>query len=206
MLKKFISTMLTLAMLCSFSIVPSAATSIQNKWSETVDFGDQVITYTHYDSEDTHFIEFQDNGKLSIVATDSSSGEVRLNGDLIAIRPTTSEISPQSNLFSLFSTKATRQWVLYDTDYSDITTQVINIATWTALLAGLLGVAASTTAVKDIAKKAVEDGLPTIYYEAKMYYIDPVTTSRPVTANYYTFYKNKNYTGKIGSYDCRYKL
>lgn len=39
-----------------------------------------------------------------------------------------------------------------------------------------------------------------------MYYIDPVTTSRPVTANYYTFYKNKNYTGKIGSYDYRYKL
>ena len=90
--------------------------------------------------------------------------------------------------------------------HSDIKTDAITAAGWAAAIAALLGVPVSSSAVKAIAKTAVAAALPTIYYKVESYYINPVTASRPKTAHYYTFYKNKNNNEKIGSYDFRYKL
>lgn len=46
-------------------------------------------------------------------------------------------------------------------------------------------------------------GVGIVYIEEAIYYQDPIIGNRPKTATNYIFYKNANYTGRVGNYDQR---
>ena len=196
MIKKIISALLVFSIATSFALVPTFAVN-ENTTSYTAIIEGQEITYTVYQSEQRRYVNYVENGKAHSVIYDFSSGCLTLDGTLVCSSITLEDMQLSPGV----STNATYTWKYYETTYGDLTSSVISVASWTALIVGLVGVAVPVAT--EIAEKLFAKHIPTVYYKRLHYYKDPIITSRPETASVYMFYSDAEYDDYIGTIDMR---
>ncbi|MCU9810120.1 hypothetical protein LEQ06_19445 [Paraclostridium sp. AKS46] len=171
-----------------------------NSYDEIVNIDGQNIKYSHYDRGDLSYLTFNDGSDSIVITTNNVTGEIRLNDEYVTTRP-------QDNSASLNDSKistARASWVKFNTKYSNLVSSVLSAASWAGIIASLMGVPVGLPIIAQIAKQLASDHLGIVYYIKDEYYLNPVTGSRPTTANTYKYYKNSNYTGYLGMYDGRY--
>lgn len=213
MFKKIISFVLSTSLMFGLSLIPNTVfadnlksenqVNSDNSYSEIVNIDGQDIKYLHYDRGDLSYLTFNDGPDSIVITTNNSTGEIRLNGEYVTTRPQDNSASLTNSEISRIST-AKSTWVKFNTKYSNLVSSVLSATSWAAIIASVMGVPVSVPVVAQIAKQLASDHLGIVYFIKDEYYLNPVTGSRPKTANTYKYYKYSNYTGYLGMYDGRY--
>lgn len=204
-MKKLISLALSVVISVSMALTSMAATNLPNLKKEVMELEGETVTFYYYEVGDVSYTEYDTFSGHNVVKCDNVTGIITLNDRYVGRKPTNS-LPENYTISSPLTLKANQVWKLYNTGAGDLTSDIIDAASWVAVLGAFLGGSVAKTTIKTIAQKAVAANLPTIYYKEEQYYLDPVTRSRPKTGNVYTFYKSPTLSGAtLGKADCRVK-
>ncbi|WP_085833571.1 hypothetical protein [Clostridium merdae] len=164
-------------------------------------FDGQKVEYVQYQKGNTRYVEFKDGSEDYIVTYDLDSGELRLNSKLLLKeKPNQPNLNILSNGNSLQAAKYT--WVYSYSDFTSLASEIGKATIWAGIIGAFIGVAVNKTIIA-ISNTLALTGVGIVYIEEAIYYQDPIIGNRPKTATNYIFYKNANYTGRVGNYDQR---
>ena len=211
MKKQIIGLILTLSISISLAAPAFAAEPVEFNNNQAVSFVQNIdgqdVEYLVYENEGVNYVQYTVNGRTRIASYDTISGNLCLDGQVLAVvSPTSSD--PLNSIISQIGitpyADEEEEWHLYDIQYGDITSDILTVVDWTSLLIGLVSgsifVAPTIRdVVEEIAMTIVEENLPTVYYTRYYYYKTPIVSYRPETRSSWKFYSDPERTDLIGT-------
>ena len=210
MRKCIISFIVLLSMSISLAIPAFAAESVEPSKNQPISFTQNIdgqnVEYLLYRSGSVNYVQYTVNGCTRIASYNQINGDLRLDGQVLAV------VSPIDTAFfhSIVShigivpyVDEEVEWHHYDTEYGDITSDILTVIDWTsliiALVSGTLALPTIREAAEDIAKDIVALALPTVYYTRCYYYKTPIVSYRPEIRSSWEFFSDSARTHSIGT-------
>lgn len=210
MKKQIIGLILTLSISISLAAPAFAAEPVEFNNNQAVSFVQNIdgqdVEYLVYENEGVNYVQYTVNGRTRIASYDTISGNLCLDGQVLAI-VTPADSDPLQSIISQIGivpyADEEEEWHLYDTKEGDITSDIMDVIDWTSLIISLVsGTFALPTlqeAAEEIAKSIVAMALPTVYYTRCYYYKTPIVSYRPETRSSWEFYSDPGRTNLIGT-------
>lgn len=186
----------------AFANTENINTGRTSNYSQTVDFGEEQVTFHDYQVGNKRYTEYVENSQNNIVEYDTDTNVLKLNGEIVQTSMVETTSSFQDSSITPYKVYK-NTWKYYEKKEGNLGIAGMKAVGVAAVIATAMGVAVNTK-ITAAAAAAVRNALESISYVRTGYYIDPVTTSRPITAHQYDFYKGVSPISLLASFDYRY--
>lgn len=186
----------------AFANTDNINTGRTSNCSQTVDFGEGQVTFHYYQVGNKRYTEYVENSKNNIVEYDTDTNVLKLNGEIVQTSMVETTSSFQDSSITPYKVYK-NTWKYYESSENSMGIIGFTAVTVAAMIASAMGIVV-TTAIKAAVNTAVRAALSSISYVKTGCYIDPVTTSRPIIAHQYDFYKGRVNSELLASFDNRY--